>query len=88
MRFFVVREHRTMEIEQFVRQFEEQFDEVRPGTFSADKKIAELVEWSSMNLLVIIAFIKIEFGIELNHRQLKSCETIRDLFTMVNEHRT
>jgi len=69
-----------MSIEQFVKQFEEQFDDVKPGTFTADGAIGDMVEWSSMNLLLTISFVKIKFDKELTLNQLRSCKTIRDLY--------
>lgn len=74
-----------MDIEQFVKQFEEQFDEVKPGTFTSDGPIGDLVEWSSMNLLLAISYIKIEFDVELTLAQLKSCSTLRDLYEAIQE---
>ena len=74
-----------MRLEQFVTKLEEQFDELKPGTFSADSPIEEQIEWSSMNLLLVISFIKIEFNVELPLSQMKTCGTLRELYNLVSD---
>ena len=40
--------------------------------------------WSSMHALVIIALIDTEYDVMLEPSQMKSANTVRELFTLIN----
>lgn len=73
-----------MEINEFVRIFAEQFDDTDESEITAETVYTELDEWSSLTVLSIIAMVKTEFGKEITATQIRSCDTIEDLFIFVN----
>lgn len=72
-----------MEIKTFVSNFAAQFDETDPATLTAATKFAEIVEWSSLQALCIIAMIDEQYGITINGEDIRNSETIEDLFNIV-----
>jgi len=78
----------SIDINEFVKRIEEDFDEIEPGTLDPDKAIDNLIEWSSMNVLMILSLIKTEFGVNLSADKLKKCNTLRELFNMVQSMET
>lgn len=73
-----------MEINEFVKNFEHQFDEVEKGSMTADTDFRELDEWSSLTALSIIAMIDEEYDVAIKSDDIKAAKTVQDLFDIVN----
>lgn len=72
-----------MEIKDFVKKFERQFDEVEKGSMTAETKFRELDEWSSLTALSIIAMIDEEYDVAIKSDEIKASNTVQDLFDIV-----
>lgn len=72
-----------MDLEKFIAQFAEQFDDTEPEEITADCEFKELDEWSSLTNLSIIAFVKTAYGKTVTANEIRSCDTVRDLFNLV-----
>ena len=68
-----------MEIENFIRNFAEQFDE----TITAETEFHELEDYSSLVALSIIAMIDEVYGVTIGANEMKSSVTVHDLFNRV-----
>lgn len=73
-----------MELNEFVKIFTEQFDDTDESEITPETVYTELDEWSSLTVLSIIAMVKTEFGKEITAKQIRSCDTIGDLYNLVN----
>lgn len=73
-----------MELDAFVKGFANQFDETDISELSADTVYQDLDEWGSLISMSIIAFVKTECGKTVTGKEIRSCETIRDLFELVS----
>ncbi|HNI43363.1 MAG: hypothetical protein JNM36_01450 [Chitinophagales bacterium] len=73
----------TDSVEEFVQKVEAEFDDLEPGTLLPDTNYRELEDWSSMHALVVIAFIDIEYGVTVKGEDLRSTETMRDIYHIV-----
>jgi acyl carrier protein len=74
-----------MEIEVFLEKIKAEFNEdYEIGDLGLDDNIKNMDWWSSMHALVIIALIDTEYDVMLAPSQMKSANTVRELFTMVN----
>ena len=65
-------------LEEFVELFAEQFDEI-----TADKNFRELVEWSSLIGLSIIAMVDEEFEVTLRGEDMRKANTPAELYEIV-----
>lgn len=74
-----------MKIDEFVKLFAEQFDETDPTEFHSDTHFQDLEEWSSLSAMAIIAFIKTQYGKTVTGKEIRSCDTIQELFELVKE---
>ncbi len=74
-----------MTVEEFTKSLEVEFEEVQPGTITPETTYRNIKGWSSMHALVIIAFVDANFDTILNGADLKSAETINDLYTIIQE---
>jgi len=74
-----------MELNKFIKNFSEQFDETDSSEFEAATTFKNLDEWSSLTALSIIAMIDDEYNVEINGEDIKSASTIEDLFILVSQ---
>jgi acyl carrier protein len=72
-----------MELQDFIENFVDQFDETDASVFQADTEFKALDEWSSLSALSIIAMIDEEYGITIKGKDIREAETIEDLFNAV-----
>lgn len=72
-----------MELNTFIKEFASQFDDTDESEFSADTVYQELDEWSSLMAMSIIALIKSDYNKTVTGKEVRDCETIKDLFDLV-----
>jgi acyl carrier protein len=73
-----------MEIEGFLEKIKAEFNEdYTIGDLGVDENIKEMDWWSSMHALVIIALIDAEYDVMLEPSQMRSANTVRELFNVV-----
>lgn len=72
-----------MELNQFIQNFAEQFDETDPSEFKAETVFHDLEEYSSIIALSIIAMVDEEYDVQLKGDDMRSAVTIEDLFNIV-----
>lgn len=72
-----------MKIEDFFEKFAETLDMNDANLLTPDTYFRELDEWSSLAALGVIAMADEEFNVELTGTELRSAETIQDLYDLI-----
>lgn len=72
-----------MELNEFVAHFAEQFEDTDASVFTPETKFRELEEWSSLLALSIIAMVDEEYDVALKGNEMKTANTIEELFDIV-----
>ena len=72
-----------MELNDFIQNFADQFDETEANVFTAETNFHELEEWSSLIALSIIAMVDEEYDVALKGDDIRNAKTIQDLFNTV-----
>lgn len=72
-----------MELEKFVANFAEQFDDTDPAEITAATRFHDLEEWSSLTALSIIAMVDEEYDVSLKGDDIKNAVTVEDLYNTV-----
>ena len=72
-----------MELKDFIQNFAEQFDETDASEFKAETVFHDLDEYSSLIALSIIAMVDEEYDVALKGDDMKSANTVEDLFNIV-----
>lgn len=70
-----------MSLDEFIKKFSDCFHSTDPSLIQADTKFKELEEWGSMMALIVIAMIDSDYGKTITSDDIKSSETVSDLFT-------
>lgn len=77
-----------MEISEFIKKLEVEFEELTPGTLQPETNFRHLKEWSSMHALIIIAVVDTEYNVSLKGEELRAVSTISDLFDLVTKKKS
>lgn len=72
-----------MELQKFIQNFAEQFEETERSEFAADTEFKALEEWDSLLALTIIAMVDEEYDVKIEGTDIRGAETIQDLFETV-----
>ena len=72
-----------MELDQFIENFTELFDETESDTINATTHFKELDEWSSLVALSVIAMIDEEYDVEFRGDDIRGSNTVEDLYEIV-----
>nr|WP_302466389.1 acyl carrier protein [Bacteroides intestinalis] len=70
-----------MELQKFIEQFAEAI-EVEVEGLSDETIFRNLEGWSSLSVMILIAFFDEEFEKEIGDSEIRSCITIKDLYNL------
>lgn len=73
-----------MELNEFIENFANQFEETDASVFTAETEFRTLDEWSSLIALSIMAMIDEEYDIQLKADEMRKANTIHELFNIVS----
>jgi len=73
-----------MELNEFVSNFADQFDETDASEITVDCHFRELEEYSSLTGMGIIAMAKTQYGKAITGADIRSCTTVEDLYNLIN----
>jgi acyl carrier protein len=72
-----------MDLNEFVAQFAEQFDDTEVSEITPDCEFHELDEWSSLTGMSVIALVKTSMGKTITGKDLRECDTVEELFNLI-----
>lgn len=73
-----------MELNDFISNFAEQFDDTDASEIQASTNYKELDEWSSLTAMSVIAMVKTAYNKAVTGKEIRDCETVEDLFNLVS----
>ena len=73
-----------MELNEFVANFAEQFDDTDASEIQASTVFHDLEEWSSLTGMGVIALAKAGYGKSITGAELRACVTVEDIFNLIN----
>ncbi len=71
-----------MELKEFIEKFAEAIEVENVDTLTGATEFRDLDEWSSLSVMLLIAFYDEEFEKEIGSSHIKNCNTIEDLYTL------
>ncbi|MBR6183629.1 MAG: acyl carrier protein [Bacteroidales bacterium] len=74
-----------MDINEFIAAFANCFDETDASEITASTEFHDLDEWSSLTGLSVIAMAKTQFDKTVTGKEIRSCETVEDLFNLISK---
>lgn len=72
-----------MKIEEFIKDFANQFDETDLSEFSVNTVYRELDEWASIIGFAIMNMIAKKYGVKITPAEMRQTKTIEDLYNLM-----
>lgn len=72
-----------MDLQKFIEDFADQFDETDASEITADTKFHDLEEWSSLVAMGVIAMAKTQYSKSITGKDIRQCETVTDLYNLI-----
>ncbi len=72
-----------MELQDFLENFREQFDDTDPSVIQAETDFHDLDEWGSLLGMSVIAMTKEVYGKTITGKQIKECKSVKALFDLI-----
>jgi acyl carrier protein len=70
-------------IEDFIQKLEVEFEAITPGTLKPESIIRDSMEWNSVNALILIAMVNVEYDVILAAEDLRTAKTVKDIFNNI-----
>ena len=70
-------------VENFIAKIVEEFPDIKKDNLKPDMRFRDHVEWDSINALVLIAMVSVEYDVTINAEELIKADTINDVFEVV-----
>jgi acyl carrier protein len=77
-----------MNIQDFIKKIEGEFDDLKPGVLKPDSRFREVFEWNSINALILIAMVKTEYDVTINADDLVKSKTVQEIYSIVESRVT
>lgn len=74
-----------MEIKEFIEKLAEAIEIEKADDLTAETEFRELDEWSSLSVMLLIAFFDEELDKQIGDVEIKKCSTIDDLYKLATE---
>lgn len=71
-----------MEIQDFIEKFAEAIEVEDVEALTAETDFRELEEWSSLSVMLLIAFYDEEFGKEITEMDIRTAKNIGELYNI------
>ena len=72
-----------MDINSFILDFANQFDDTDVSEIQSDTHFHDLEEWGSLLGMSVIAMAKTQYGKTITGKEIRECETVKDLFNLI-----
>jgi acyl carrier protein len=72
-----------MEINIFIKKIEEEFEDIQPNTLVPTDVLSEKFTWDSINALIFLAHVNVEYDVEITAEELIKSKTVQDLYDLV-----
>ncbi|GAB4285806.1 MAG: hypothetical protein Kow0068_20620 [Marinilabiliales bacterium] len=70
-------------IDHFIKIIEEEFEDIQPGKLKPESNFRDELEFTSVNALVMLSLINVEYDVTLSADELRQCNTVKDLYDIV-----
>jgi len=71
-------------IEEFISRVEEEFEDMEPGKLSPESVLKDHFTWDSINALIFIAHVNVEYDVVITADDLINALTIQELYNLVS----
>lgn len=70
-------------MEEFIKNFADQFDDTPLTEFHADTEFHDLDEWSSLVGLAVLSMIAKKYEVKISPAELRNAKTVADVYQLI-----
>lgn len=74
-----------MELNDFIANFTDQFEDTDPEEITAESKFHDFDEWDSLIALAVLNMTEKKYGKKITFDEMKKCVTVTDLFNLIDK---
>ena len=74
-----------MELNDFIANFADQFEDTDPVMITAEAKFHDFDEWDSLIALAVLNMAEKRYGKKITFDEMKVCVTVEDLFNLIDK---
>jgi len=74
-----------MELNDYLKNFADQFEDTDPSEITAETAFHDLEEWDSLIALAVLNMTEKKYGKSITFDEMKACVTVNDLFILVSK---
>ena len=74
-----------MTVEGFIEKIVEEFPDLKKEKITPEMNFRDHVEWDSINALVLIAMVNVEYDVTITAEELLNAETVNDVYLVVEK---
>lgn len=74
-----------MKVEEFIQKIVEEFPDLEKEVITPEMNFRDHVEWDSINALVLIAMVNVEYDVIISAQELINAATVNDVFLAVKK---
>ena len=71
-------------VEEFITKLEGEFEDITPGTVKPESVIKDHFTMDSINALIFIAHVNVEYDVIIDAEELVNSEKVEDLYNIVS----
>lgn len=72
-----------MDINKFIADFADQFDDTDASEITAQTSFHDLEEWDSLIALAVLNMTDKKYGKRITFEDMKGCDTVEDLYNVI-----
>ncbi len=73
-----------MELNDFIKNFANQFDDTELDELTPTTVYREVDEWTSLTALAVLNMIVKQYGVKVTPEEMRATKTIEELYNLVN----
>ncbi len=71
-------------IKEFISRVEEEFEDMEAGKLTPESILKDHFTWDSINALIFIAHVNVEYDVVISADDLINAQTLRELYNLVS----
>ncbi len=72
-------------LQTFISKIAKEIELPETKVVQPDEEFRQLPEWSSMNALIVLSFINLEYEKSFTAQDLSACKTMRDIYNVISK---
>ena len=82
--FWTKLEFTMIPMQEFISKVEEEFEDLEKGVLKPESVIKDHFTWDSINALILIAHVNVEYGVVINAEDLVNAKAFQELYDIVD----